>query len=290
MALTPAKFDYIRPKSLDQAIEILSDNPDGSKILGGGQSLIPLLKTRIVNFERLVDVGHLPKLNYLEKRDGNFCIGSTTRISDIENSTTVQREFQMLHEASLLIADPPVRNMGTAGGNVSHADPGNDLPVIMIAHDSSFVLEGRSGPKTVKAENFFIGPYETLAKNNEVMTELQIPVPEKYEGSAFVKVRRMSGDFSLVSSASRLRVGEDQRITDSRVVVASVTPVPTRLKEIEEILIGNRVDDSILSEIRKKLPGEIELLDDPTVKESYRHFAMSNAVAKSVEVAYRRAI
>ncbi len=290
MALTPAKFDYIRPGSVEEAIDILLDNEGTAKLLGGGQSLIPLLKTRIVSFEKLVDIGNLPSLNHMNRSNGTFSIGSTTRVSQIEMSPEVEKHFKMLHEASKQIADPLVRNMGTVGGNVAHADPGNDLPAVMVAYDGTFTLQGKGGTRQVKAEDFFLGPFETGAEENEVLTALNIPASSDHEGSAFMKVKKMSGDFSVASSAARIRVSDDLRITDARVVVSSATPMPTRLNEIEELLIDSRIDDSTLKQIRKEATKGLEIMQDQTIPESYRNFAVSSSVAKAVDNAYTRAV
>lgn len=289
MALTPAKFCYIRPENIEKAIEILSDNEGEAKLLGGGQSLIPLLKTRIVSFEKLIDIGNLPSLNHISRENGGYSIGSATRISQLESSGTVHEQLRMLHEASMLIADPLVRNMGTIGGNVSHADPGNDLPPVMIAYDATFRLRGKKGERSVKAEDFFLGPFETEASPDEVMTEIYVPSAQEHEGSSFMKVRRMSGDFSVVSAASRIRVGDDLRVTDARIVVASATPSAVRLRDVEESIIDSRIDDSTFHDIMRRAPENLEIMDDQTVSHSYRLFALSNSVAKTVENAYSRA-
>ncbi len=289
MALTPPKFDYIRPDSVDKAIELLSDNMGNAKLLGGGQSLIPLLKTRILTLEKLIDIGNMASLNHIGRRDSGFSIGSTTRINQLEGSQLVREELKMLHEASEQIADPLVRNMGTAGGNVSHADPGNDLPVVMLAYGASFTLQGKTGERRIKADDYFVGPFETAAKENEVMTEILIPSPVKGEGSSFMKVKRTSGDFSVATSSSRIRVGEDLRITDARIVVGSATPAPSRLKSIEEMLVDRRIDAATLTEIRKLATEGLDIMDDATVSRDYRLFSVSNAVARSVEVSYGRA-
>lgn len=289
MALTPARFDYIRPHSVDEAVEILLDNSGSAKLLGGGQSLIPLLKTRIVSFEKLVDIGNLSSLNHITRENGILSIGSTTRVSQLELSEEVLRNFPMLHEAAVQIADPLIRNMGTVGGNVSHADPGNDLPPVMVAYGAAFVFEGGEGEREIDAEKFFLGPFETAAKEDEVLTELRIPSLKAHEGAAFVKINKMSGDFSVASAAARISVSDDMRVTGARVVVASASPAPVRLQEIEESLIDSRVDESALEHMRKNAPEEIEIMQDATVPEKYRKFAVSSSVSRAVENAYRRA-
>lgn len=290
MALTPAKFEYIRPGTLEDAVEILHDNEGSAKLLGGGQSLIPLLKARIISFEKLVDIGNLKELNFINRVNGTLSLGSATRVGQLEFSQEIANNFGMLHEASLQIADPLIRNMGTVGGNVSHADPGNDLPPVMVASDSTFILRGKNGTREVKADGFFMGPFETSAEEGEILSELRIPACKSGEGDAFVKIRKMSGDFSVASSAAKITVSEDQKISSARVVVSSASPMPERIKAIEELLIDSRVDESTLKEIRQRVLNEVEIMDDPAVPEKYRKFAITSSVTKAIETAYRRAV
>ncbi|MCL4334563.1 MAG: xanthine dehydrogenase family protein subunit M [Candidatus Thermoplasmatota archaeon] len=290
MTLTPSKLQYIRPDGIDDAIEILSSNDANIKVLGGGQSLIPLLKTRIVKVEKLVDIGNIESLNYIKSKSGEIRIGAATRISQLVESELIQKRIPALYDACVMIADPLVRNMGTVGGNISHADPGNDIPVVALALGATIVAVGKSGERVIGPEDFFKGPFETSLSYGEIVREIVFPDMQKNQGSSFTKVKKMSGDFSVATSASFVTTDEGGSIKTARIAVSSATPVPTRLMDMENYVTGKKINDAILDHVRKNVTNGLDIMEDQTIDPNFRKYCVSDSAMKSLEKAYGRAI
>lgn len=290
MTLTPSKLQYIRPESLEDALNILSREDENLKVLGGGQSLIPLLKTRIVNINKVLDIGNLDALNYIKSGEKETVIGATTRISQIAESEAVKKKVLALHEACNQIADPLVRNMGTIGGNISHADPGNDIPVVVTALDATIVTVGKGGERRVKAEDFFKGPFETSLMPGEIVKEIAFPNSGIRQGSSFIKIRKMSGDFSVSTSASFVSIHEDGAVSSARIAVSSATPVPVRIREMEKYVAGKKIDDDVLQHVREHATDHIEIMEEQTISSDFRKYCTSDAAVKSLERAYAVAL
>jgi len=172
----PAAFDYLAPPTLDEALATLSERGDDAKVLSGGQSLIPLMKLRLATPSLVVDLGRIDDLVFMTSDGSTLRIGARVRHCDIEASPELRRDCPILHDAVRLISDPLVRNMGTAAGSVCHADPAGDWGSVMLALQASFVLRSRGGERTVEAGDFFTGPYSTVMRPDEVMTEIRVLV------------------------------------------------------------------------------------------------------------------
>jgi len=175
--MQPAAFDYLAPPSLDEALATLSQRGDEAKVMAGGQSLIPLMKLRLATPSLVVDLGRIDDLVYMRSDGTEVRIGARVRHCDIEASAELRRDLPILHEAVRLISDPLVRNMGTAAGSLCHADAAGDWGSVMLALGASFVLRSSGGTRTVEAAGFFTGPFSTVMRADEVMTEIRIRVP-----------------------------------------------------------------------------------------------------------------
>ena len=168
--MIPPSFDYHAPENLEEASRLLLANPE-AKLLAGGHSLIPMMRFRLAEPTALVDLRRIPGLSGIREDNGSLCIGAMTRESDLEKSELVRSRYPLLADTTRVIADPVVRNLATVGGNVAHADPGNDHPATMLAYRASFVSSGPSGQRTVAASDFFTGPFSTCLEAGEILTE-----------------------------------------------------------------------------------------------------------------------
>src|SRR5262252_9992941 len=204
--MIPAAFDYHRPGTLDEALKLLKQHGDEAKVLSGGMSLLPMLKLRLASFAHLVDLNRIPGLDYIKEEKGTLKIGAMTRQAALERSDVIKSKFPILADATPLIADPLVRNRGTVGGNVANGDPGNDQPAIMIALGATYVVQGGK-ERTVAANQFYKGLYDTALARNEILTEIRIPAPPPKSGGAYVKLERKVGDFATAAAAAYVVLG-----------------------------------------------------------------------------------
>ena len=195
--MIPQSFDYFNPKSLDEAISLLQQHGDSAKILSGGHSLLPMMKLRLATPEYIVDINDIPDLAYITESDGYLKIGALAREVDLEDSDLVVQNFPIITDASKLIADPQVRNMGTLAGNLAHGDAANDHPAVMLALNAQVVATGPNGQRTIALTDFFKGFYMTALNSDEILTEIQIPMPPTGSGGAYHKLERKVGDMIL---------------------------------------------------------------------------------------------
>jgi carbon-monoxide dehydrogenase medium subunit len=241
--LIPAVFEYSSPRSLPEAIELLRRGGDGAKILAGGQSLIPLLKLRLASPTLIVDINKIPGLDYIREEGGFLRIGALTRMSEVETSDLLRRRYPLLRDASEVIADPLVRNMGTVGGNLSHGDPANDLPAIMLALGGGIVATGPSGDRTIGAERFFTDSFTTALAHDEILTEVRVPAPGPRSGGAYLKHELKVADFATAGVAVQLTLDSQGRYQSIGIGLTAVGPTAIKAREAEEALAGRKPTD-----------------------------------------------
>src|SRR5258705_4139484 len=199
--MIPRDFEYYAPKSISDALGLLTQFGDEAKLLAGGHSLLPMMKMRFAQPSHLIDLGKIPELKGIREESGTIRIGAMTTENDLVWSKLLQDKCPLLVEGARLISDPQVRYKGTLGGDIAHGDPGNDHPALMLALGASFVLKGASGERVVPAEGFFVGTYDTLLKPGEILTQICIPVPAAGTGDCYAKLKRKIGDFATAAAA-----------------------------------------------------------------------------------------
>jgi CO/xanthine dehydrogenase FAD-binding subunit len=207
----PAAFTYVRPGSLEEALLQKAGNGDAAAVLAGGQSLVPMMNMRMAQPRVVLDVGALGELNYLKYLDGILRVGAVTRMRDLERSELVAEHCPVLHEAVKHVAHPVIRNRGTVGGSVAHADPAAELPAILVLLEGSVVVRSTRGIRTIAAVEFFKGPFTTALVADEIITELHFVAPSAAAGTAFREVVRRHGDFALAGAAAVV-ANEDARV------------------------------------------------------------------------------
>jgi carbon-monoxide dehydrogenase medium subunit len=239
----PASFEYHAPLALDEAIGLLSELGDEAKVLAGGCSLIPIMKLRLAEPGHLFDLRRITGLQGITIADDMLRIGAMTREAELEASPLVARHAPLVAETSSVIADPLVRNMGTVGGNIAHADPANDHPATMLALDASFEITGPAGSRLVDAGSFFVDLYETVLGPGELVTAILVPGMTAGSGAAYHKLERQVGDFAIVAAAAWLRL-EQGIVQAVRVALTNVAPTPRRATAAEAALVGQAPTDS----------------------------------------------
>jgi carbon-monoxide dehydrogenase medium subunit len=243
----PSPFEYHAPTSLADAIALLGRYGDEAKLLAGGHSLLPMMKLRFAQPGHLIDLGRIPDLRGISEVGDEIHIGAMTTENQLIWSPLLARRLPLLVEGARAIADPQVRYRGTIGGDISHGDPGNDHPALMLALDASFVLRGPRGERVVKADGFFLGLYSTLLEPGEVLIRVQIPAPPAGAGWAYEKLKRKIGDFATAASAVQLRMQGD-KVASVSIALTNVGPTPLKASAAEACLVGRALDETSLAE------------------------------------------
>jgi carbon-monoxide dehydrogenase medium subunit len=219
----PPPFEYAAPESLDQALALLAEHGDEAKLLAGGQSLIPLLKLRFAAPAMLVDLGRIPGLDTIEERDGALIVGALARHAVLAAHPLLARRYPLMASAAPQIADPLVRNLGTIGGSLAHADPAGDWGSVMLALGAEVVARSKAGERTIPIAEFFHGALTTALAPGEILTEIRVPAPTGRPGGVYLKLERKVGDFATVGVAVHVEV-DDGRITAAGIGLTAVGP------------------------------------------------------------------
>ena len=288
--MLPPRFDYVAPRSLPEAVGLLKSLGDGAKVIAGGQSLIPLLKLRLASPTVLVDLGRIPGLEYIRESGGFLRIGAMTRMADVAESALIQSRYPILHDVSTLIADPLVRNRGTVGGNVSHGDPANDLPAVMLALDAEFSVEGPSGVRTVRARDFFVDTFTVALGHEDILTELRVPLPAPHSGGAYLKVEQKVADFATAGVAVFLQLGPGSECKSAGIGLTNVGPKAIEAPRAEEALRGHRPTDREVVDRAANLAAEAsDPVSDIRGTAEYKRALVRILVARALRIAYQRA-
>jgi carbon-monoxide dehydrogenase medium subunit len=232
--MIPQTFEYTAPKTLDEAVKLAGD---GAKLLAGGMSLIPMMKLRLAAPEHLVDLGRIKDLNYIREEGGALHIGATATHYSVESSALVRAKCPLLAETASAIGDVQVRNMGTMGGSVAHADPSADYPAALQALEAKVVIRGAKGERTVSAADFFVDSFTTTLEPGEIIREIVVPVEETGTGTSYQKNVQPASGFAIVGIAARVR-RSGGKITLARIGVTGLSNIGYRAAAAEKALEG----------------------------------------------------
>lgn len=243
--MIPSSFEYYAPTTLPEALSLLQKSGENAKVLAGGQSLIPVMKLRLGQPSHLIDLSRIDGLSYIRESDGKLRIGAMTTMADLESSDVLRSKYAAIHDAAMNIADPLVRNRGTAGGNVSHADPANDLPAAMLALEADFIAIGPDGTKRrIRAQDFFMDSFTTALTHDEILTEITVPPYAPGSGGAYMKLEKRVGDFAIVGVAAQICLGQDGKVEKAGIGLTAVGSTAVKATESEDYLEGNSLGDS----------------------------------------------
>ena len=244
-------FEYLRPSSLEQAVGFLKEHGERAKLLAGGQSLIPMMKLRLASPQVLIDIGRIPGLSYV-KEDGDVLrIGAMTRHRDLEQTPMIRSRYALLADAAYSLGDPQVRNLGTIGGSLAHADPASDWGAAFLAFDTKLVAAGPKGSRTLSIDEFFRDTFATDLAPAEILSEIRLPKAPARSGGAYMKLKRKTGDFATVAAAAQVELDARGAVARARIGLAAVGPTPVRARRAEERLAGRTPDAATLAEAAK---------------------------------------
>jgi CO/xanthine dehydrogenase FAD-binding subunit len=268
--MKPPPFDYMDPRSLDEAVGLLAEHGEDGKILAGGQSLVPLLNFRLAQPSVIVDVNRVVELSYLRRRDGRLRIGAMCRQTRLEQSPVAREGWGLLGDALALIAHPQIRNRGTVGGSAAHADPAAELPVAFSALEARFTARSSRGERVLDADEFFVTHLTTALEPDELLVEVEVPPVAEGAGHAFTEYSRRHGDFALGGAAVLYTKNGDGSCTDARIAMLGAADTPLRAREAEAALRGQKLDDDVAAEAAKLAARDIEPTGDIHGSSSYR--------------------
>ena len=286
--MIPRSFEYYAPTSLPEAISLLQQYGEDSRLLAGGQSLVPLMKLRLVSPAHLIDLGRIAGLNYIREDGARVLIGGMTTHHEVETSPIVKSRCYVLGEAASHIGDQQVRNRGTIGGTVCHADPAADLPAAVVALDAEFKLVGPSGERTVGARDFFQDIFTTALRQNEVLTEARVPVMPPRSGGAYLKFERGTGDFAIVAVAAQVTLDPDGACKEVRLALGGVGSIPIRADRAEEVLRGKQPSDSLILEAAGKASEQSQPSSDLRGSAEYKKEMVKVFVKRALKQALGR--
>jgi len=239
--MIPPSFEYYSAESVPHALSLLGEHGEDAKVLAGGMSLIPLLKLRLAAPGALIDINRIDGLSYIRKgTEGGLEIGALTRYTDIEDAALIKQEYPALHEASSLVADIHIRNLGTIGGSVAHADPALDVPTVLLALGARVHVAGNTGERVYDLDDFFVDSFTTQLAHDELVTGITIPKPAARTGTAYLKFSRRSGDFAIVGVAAALTFSEDGQCSAARIALEAAGPTLLRARAAESGLVASR--------------------------------------------------
>ncbi|HSM05638.1 MAG TPA: xanthine dehydrogenase family protein subunit M [Longimicrobiales bacterium] len=286
--MIPGEFDYHAPSSVDDAVALLERLGDDAKVLAGGHSLVPAMRFRLALPQHLVDINGIDGLAYVREEGGVLALGAMTREAEIEHSDVVEARYPLLADAGRVIADPLVRNRGTVGGNLAHADPANDHPAVMLAYGATLVAHGPGGRREIGVDDFFVGLFESALQPSELLVEIRIPAPGPGSGGAYEKFERKVGDYAISAAAVQLTLSGGT-CTAARIALTNVSPVPMRSPGAEAALVGNELTDEVVESAGRAAARECDPSADLRGSEDYKRDVTRVLVKRAIRRAAERA-
>ena len=287
--MKPAPFDYERPATLNAALSLLKDNDGRSKVIAGGQSLVPMMNFRVVRPDRLIDINRIAELDYHRIEGTELVIGALCRHNALKESKIVKQACPMMHAAYEWVAHGPVRNRGTLCGNLCHADPASEMPTVVLAANAVMVLRSSAAQRDVPVGQFFVGQYETATADDEILVEVRIPVAPTHEGWGFHEVNVRKGDFAIVAAAATLQK-KDGKIQAVSIALAGVGSHAMRLPKAEKALLGGNADNAVLREAAAACAATVNPTSDIHGSAEYRRDLAKTLIYRALRDARDRCI
>jgi aerobic carbon-monoxide dehydrogenase medium subunit len=287
--MIPASFEYVRPGSLDEAIRILNEREGEAKLLAGGYSLIPLIKLRLGQPGVLVDLQAVNGLDGIIETDDDLRIGARATHRQINENSIVRDHYPMVEEVAGGIGDPQVRNWGTIGGSVAHADPASDWPAALLAFPATIVVRGKDGQRAIQARDFFIDSFTTAIEPTEVLTEIRIPRRPRHQGAGYSKLERRVGDYATVGVAVSVRLEDDGTFARVGIGVTGVSPSPFAATDAEPLAVGQTPSEELYRGVGDAAGNQSQPAADVRGPVDYKRAMVSEMTVRSFRKAVERA-
>jgi len=287
--MIPASFEYLRPKTLPEAIGMLQQYGEDAKILSGGQSLIPMMKLRLARPGYLVDINRITGLAHIKEEGGYLKIGGLTREAELEASPLVRAKYQIIIDTAHVIADPQVRNLATVGGNLAHGDPANDHPATMVALGAQVVATGAKGERVIPIEEFFLTLFSTALQHDEILTEIRIPIPPPRSGGVYLKLERKVGDFATAAVAVQITLDDKGACQKVGIGLTNVGPTPVKARKAEDFLRGKKLDEGNIAQAAQLASDEADPSADLRGPVEYKKGLVKELAKRALTRALQRA-
>jgi aerobic carbon-monoxide dehydrogenase medium subunit len=285
----PKSFEYFRPDSLAEALELVAQHGDEARPLAGGQSLIPLMKLRLANPTVVVDLNHLPGLSYIARKNGSLAFGALTRHADVETSAEVRAASPIIGDAVVMVGDVQVRNLGTVAGALAEADPAGDWGPVVLALGGEVECVGPDGGRVIPIEELFSDFYTTVLEPTELITEVRLRVPGPRSGGAYLKLERRAGDFAVVGAAVQLSFDESGVCREAGIGLSGVAPTPVKATAAESCLRGQRLGPEVVTEAVQRIDEAIDPWTDARGPADYKRDMAQVFFQRALERACQRA-
>jgi carbon-monoxide dehydrogenase medium subunit len=247
--MKPAPFSYAAPTTLEEAIALLTEHGEAAKLLAGGQSLVPMMNFRLARPEYVIDLNRVVGLDVMTERDGVLVLGAMTRQRSLERSDLVRQHYPLLLEATELIGHTAIRNRGTVGGSIVHADPAAELPAVLLAYGGSVRVQGSQGSRQIPAEELFLTYFTTTLEPDEILTEVHFPRWPPGTGWCFMEESRRHGDFAMVGVAALVTLDAARQCTQVAVTLTGVGGAPCKVEEASALLLGQAIEEAHIAAV-----------------------------------------
>jgi carbon-monoxide dehydrogenase medium subunit len=285
--MIPGSFEYYAPRSLGDAVKFLSEHKDDVKILSGGQSLLPLMKMRLSKPCFIVDIGRIPNLDTITEENNSLIVGALVTHEQIESSELLKKKCPLLPQTATTIADVQVRNCGTIGGSVAHADPAGDWPATIVTLDAEIKIVGPNGERRVKCADFFLGLLMSVLEPDEIVTAIKVPITGN-DKTAYLKAAPRSSGFAVVGVAVRLGVDASGNCNRAAIGITGVTDKAYRPERAEQMLTGKKLDVKSMEAAAVESTRNIEIIEDINGSSEYRKHLTEVYVVRAIQEALSR--
>lgn len=287
--MIPPSFEYFRPRTISEAVALLQQHGDEAKILSGGQSLIPMMKFRLARPGFLIDINRIAGLSYIKEEGGFLKIGGLTREAELEASSLIRSKYPIILDTASVIADPQVRNLATIGGNLAHGDPANDHGATMLALGAQVVATGAKGQRVIKIEDFFVSIFTTALAHDEILTEIQIPIPPAKSGGAYFKLERKVGDFATAAVAAQITLDGSGACQKAGIGLTNVGATPLKARKAEDFLRGKKLDAASINQAAQFAADESQPSPDLRGPAEYKKGLVKELAKRALASALKRA-
>jgi len=285
----PAAFEYLAPSSVPEAVSLLQQHGYDAKIIAGGQSLIPMMRFRVLQPKVLIDIGRIPGLDALREEDGYLRIGALVRSKTIETAEMIAERYPLLSATGKVVADPIVRNRGTVAGSLVHADPAGDWAAACMAARAQVVATGPNGERVIEIDEFLRDTFTTALQDGEMVTEVRIPTPGPRSGGHYLKIERKVGDFATVAVGVQITLGADGRCTQAGIGLCAVGPITLRAKAAEETLVGQPLTDELIRKAAEAAAAESQPGSDTRGPAEYKRDMVRVLTQRALQKAAQQA-
>ncbi|MBE3595664.1 MAG: xanthine dehydrogenase family protein subunit M [Hydrogenibacillus sp.] len=278
----PNAFKYEAPASVDEAVRLLAEYGYDGKVLAGGQSLLPMMKLRVAAPAVLIDINGIDALQGWREVDGKLRVGAMTRHAELEHAAELRDKYPLFFQTARWIADPLIRNRGTIGGSLVHADPGSDWGAAMIALRAEVESRGPQGSRLIPVDEFFVDTFATALNEDELAVAVHVPSPKGPAASRYMKLERRAGDFAIAALAVHVALGNDGRVSEAGIGICACGPIPLRAAKAEAALIGRPLTEEAIVEASKLVPEDAEPADDLRGSAEYKRDVLRVFAARAL--------